>query len=136
MKLNADFTKRAVVHAATLNWQASPMAGVERRMLERIGDEVARATSIVRYARGSQFSPHVHDGGEEFLVLETTHRRALQRAHGHRRLPSCGSKRVTFAISKRCNPRLNAIAPLARHSRRGAIDIRCAAPNASNHNAP
>jgi quercetin dioxygenase-like cupin family protein len=70
MKLNADFTKRAVVHAATLDWQASPIAGVERRMLDRIGDEVARATSIVRYAPGSQFSPHVHGGGEEFLVLE------------------------------------------------------------------
>ena len=39
-------------------------------MLDRIGDEVARATSIVRYAPGSQFSPHVHGGGEEFLVLE------------------------------------------------------------------
>jgi hypothetical protein len=30
MKLNADFTKRAVVHAATLNWQASPMADLRR----------------------------------------------------------------------------------------------------------
>ena len=39
-------------------------------MLDRIGDEVARATTIVRYAPGSQFSPHVHGGGEEFLVLE------------------------------------------------------------------
>src|SRR5712691_7370861 len=57
MILNADFTKRAVVHAATLDWKASPMPGVERRMLDRIGDEVARATSIVRYAPGSQFSP-------------------------------------------------------------------------------
>jgi hypothetical protein len=46
------------------------MAGVERRMLDRIGDEVARATSIVRYAPGSHFSPHTHGGGEEFLVLE------------------------------------------------------------------
>ena len=46
------------------------MAGVERRMLDRIGDEVARATSIVRYAAGSRFSPHTHGGGEEFLVLE------------------------------------------------------------------
>jgi anti-sigma factor ChrR (cupin superfamily) len=45
------------------------MHGVERRMLDRIGDEVARATSIVRYASESRFSPHVHDGGEEFLVL-------------------------------------------------------------------
>jgi anti-sigma factor ChrR (cupin superfamily) len=39
-------------------------------MLDRIGDEVARATSIVRYAPRSYFSPHVHGGGEEFLVLE------------------------------------------------------------------
>ena len=70
MHLNADFTKRAVVHAAKLDWKASPMPGVERRMLDRIGDEVARATSIVRYIPESQFSPHVHDGGEEFLVLE------------------------------------------------------------------
>ena len=70
MKLNADFSKRAVVHAATLAWTASPVPGVERRMLERIGDEVARATSIVRYAPRSCFPPHVHGGGEEFLVLE------------------------------------------------------------------
>jgi anti-sigma factor ChrR (cupin superfamily) len=70
MELNADFSRRAVVHAARLPWVASPMAGVERRMLDRIGDEVARATSIVRYAPGSHFSPHTHDGGEEFLVLE------------------------------------------------------------------
>jgi anti-sigma factor ChrR (cupin superfamily) len=39
-------------------------------MLDRIGDEVARATSIVRYAPGSRFSPHTHGAGEEFLVLE------------------------------------------------------------------
>jgi anti-sigma factor ChrR (cupin superfamily) len=70
MELNADFSKRAAVHAARLPWVPSPMAGVERRMLDRIGDEVARATSIVRYAPGSRFSPHTHTGGEEFLVLE------------------------------------------------------------------
>ncbi len=46
------------------------MQGVQRRMLDRVGDEVARATSIVRYAPGSHFSPHVHSGGEEFMVLE------------------------------------------------------------------
>lgn len=39
-------------------------------MLDRIGGEVARATSLVRYAPRSRFSPHVHGGGEEFLVLE------------------------------------------------------------------
>ncbi len=69
MELNADFTKRAVVHGAAIPWQASPIPGVERKMLDRIGDEVARATTIVRYAPHSQFSPHTHGGGEEFLVL-------------------------------------------------------------------
>jgi hypothetical protein len=70
MELNADFSRRVAVHAARLPWVPSPMAGVERRMLDRIGDEVARATSIVRYAPGSHFAPHTHGGGEEFLVLE------------------------------------------------------------------
>jgi anti-sigma factor ChrR (cupin superfamily) len=70
MELNADFSQRAVVHAAKLAWTPSPMAGVERRMLDRIGGEVARATSIVRYAPGSRFSAHTHGGGEEFLVLD------------------------------------------------------------------
>jgi anti-sigma factor ChrR (cupin superfamily) len=70
MELNADFSRRVAVHAAGLPWVASPIAGVHRRMLDRIGDEVARATSIVRYAPASRFSAHTHGGGEEFLVLE------------------------------------------------------------------
>ena len=70
MELNADFLQRVAVHAAQLPWTPSPMAGVHRRMLDRIGDEVARATSIVRYAPHSHFSPHTHGGGEEFLVLD------------------------------------------------------------------
>ena len=70
MELNADFSKRVVVHSDQIDWQASPMPGVDRRMLDRIGDEVARATSIVRYAPGSKFSAHTHSGGEEFIVLE------------------------------------------------------------------
>jgi anti-sigma factor ChrR (cupin superfamily) len=59
-----------VVHAAQLAWTPSPIAGVDRRMLDRIGDEVARATSIVRYAPESRFSAHTHGGGEEFIVLD------------------------------------------------------------------
>ena len=43
--LNADFARRVAAHAAALAWKASPMPGVERRMLDRVG-------------------------GEEFLVLE------------------------------------------------------------------
>jgi len=70
MKLNADFAQRVAVKAARLPWVASPIAGVDRRMLDRIGDEVARATSIVRYAPGSHFSAHTHGGGEEFVVLD------------------------------------------------------------------
>ncbi|MEZ4360289.1 MAG: cupin domain-containing protein [Kofleriaceae bacterium] len=70
MDLNADFSQRVVEHGASLPWRDSPMPGVQRRMLDRLGDEVARATSIVRYEPHSRFSPHVHGGGEEFLVLE------------------------------------------------------------------
>jgi anti-sigma factor ChrR (cupin superfamily) len=70
MKLNADFAQRVVIDTEAEPWVASPLPGVERRMLDRIGDEVARATSLVRYAPDSYFSPHTHGGGEEFLVLD------------------------------------------------------------------
>lgn len=70
MELNADFKTRVVVHSEQLEWNASPMPGVDRRMLDRIGGEVARATTIVRYAPQSKFSEHTHTGGEEFIVLD------------------------------------------------------------------
>lgn len=70
MKLHAEFSQRVVVVSEDLPWIDSPMPGVQRRMLERDGEEVARATSIVRYAPGSHFSAHTHGGGEEFLVLD------------------------------------------------------------------
>ncbi|MXQ09630.1 cupin [Alphaproteobacteria bacterium GH1-50] len=72
MRVNADFDRRVVVRFADTEWIPSPMPGVERKMLDRIGGEVARATSIVRYAPGSAFSAHTHDGGEEYLVLDGT----------------------------------------------------------------
>ncbi|WP_299679832.1 cupin domain-containing protein [uncultured Roseobacter sp.] len=72
MRLNADFTQRALVRFSENDWIASPMPGVDRKMLDRIGEEVARATTIVRYAPGSAFSAHTHDGGEEYLVLDGT----------------------------------------------------------------
>ena len=68
--LNADFEQRVVIRPKDYQWVPSPMPGVERMMLDRIGDEVARATSIVRYAPHSQFSSHTHDGGEEIFVLD------------------------------------------------------------------
>lgn len=70
MKLNADLSLRVVLRASELPWLPSPMPGVERRMLYREGGEVARATSLVRYAPASRFPTHVHGGGEEILVLE------------------------------------------------------------------
>lgn len=69
-RLNADFSQRIVIHPEDYRWVDSPMPGVERMMLDRIGDEVARATSIVRYAPFSEFSAHTHSGGEEFFVLD------------------------------------------------------------------
>ena len=70
MELNADFSQPARVRDADNPWRASPSAGVERKMLDRIGEEVARATTIVRFAQGSAFAPHIHGGGEEFIVLD------------------------------------------------------------------
>jgi len=69
-RLNADFSQPAVVRMRDAAWLPSPMPGVARHMLDRVGGEVARATTIVRYAAGSKFSAHLHGGGEEFLVLD------------------------------------------------------------------
>lgn len=68
--INADFSKRVVLATNDLPWSPSPQAGVERRFLDRIGGEVARATSLVRYAPKSVFPAHTHALGEEFLVLD------------------------------------------------------------------
>jgi anti-sigma factor ChrR (cupin superfamily) len=68
--LNADFSQRCVVNSNTLPWQASPSPLVHRRLLERNGAEVARATSIVRYDAGAKFNLHEHVLGEEILVLD------------------------------------------------------------------
>ena len=55
------------------------MAGVERVMLDRVGEEKARATSLVRYAPHSHFPRHLHPGGEEIFVLSGT----FSDEHGH-----------------------------------------------------
>lgn len=72
MLINADFSVRASVTPDEYRWVASPLPGVERVMLDRVGAEKARATSIVRYAPGSSFTAHDHPGGEEILVLSGT----------------------------------------------------------------
>lgn len=70
MNINADYSKRVVLNHHDLPWISSSESGVERRMLDRIGDEVAKATSIVRYQAGSKFKKHIHELGEEILVLD------------------------------------------------------------------
>lgn len=69
MEIRADFSQPAFVTPDQHQWVPSPMPGVDRMMLDRVGNEVARATSLVRYAPGSTFSPHTHDGGEEIYVM-------------------------------------------------------------------
>ena len=44
MRLNADFTERVVLETTGLPWADSPVPGIRRRMLDRDGGEVARAT--------------------------------------------------------------------------------------------
>ena len=70
MNVNDNFSKRVVMHGDSIDWEPSPIPGVDRRRLDRIEGENERVTTIVRYAAGSQFSSHVHGGGEEFIVLE------------------------------------------------------------------
>ncbi|GAL35892.1 hypothetical protein JCM19240_4827 [Vibrio maritimus] len=70
--INADFDQRVVIRPTDYQWVGSPMPGVSRMRLDRIGDEVGRVTSIVHYEPNSAFSAHTHSGGEEFYVLEGT----------------------------------------------------------------
>ncbi len=68
--VHADRRQAVTVAIDTLPWLPSPLPGVSRRILEREGSEVARATSIVRYDAGSRFDAHEHTLGEEYLVLD------------------------------------------------------------------
>jgi anti-sigma factor ChrR (cupin superfamily) len=70
MDIHSDYSKRVVLDHHDLPWILSPSLGVERRMLDRKGDELAKATSIVRYQAGARFPSHVHEFGEEILVLD------------------------------------------------------------------
>ena len=72
MLINANFSCRASLTPKQYQWVKSPQNGVERVMLDRVGAEKARATSIVRYAPDSHFPHHLHPGGEEILVLSGT----------------------------------------------------------------
>ncbi len=68
--INLDFENAKAIRLGEVDWSPSPMAGVERKRIEREEAESGRATSVVRYAPGSAFKAHQHPGGEEFLVLD------------------------------------------------------------------
>ena len=72
MNVNSDFSTKVVIDTNRLIWVQSPARGVKRKFLDRVGNEVARASSLVRYAAKSSFAAHKHEGGEEILVLEGT----------------------------------------------------------------
>ncbi len=70
VSIRSDWRERCVLRIDEEPWVDSPVDGVQRKLLEREGGEVARATSIVRYAPGSAFPTHLHQEGEEILVLD------------------------------------------------------------------
>ncbi|CAF0986063.1 unnamed protein product [Didymodactylos carnosus] len=70
MQLRSDLNVPYVINSNKIEYIDSPTNGVQRRMLDRIGDEVARATTIVKFAPNKSFPHHKHGGGEEFLILD------------------------------------------------------------------
>ena len=71
-ELNADFSQRAVVETAGMDWEISEADGVLRKRLERIDAKPEPVTTIVRYQADSAFPAHQHSRGEEIYVLEGT----------------------------------------------------------------
>ncbi|CAF2953515.1 unnamed protein product [Rotaria sp. Silwood2] len=70
MQLRSDLSIPHVVDSNLIPFVDSPTQGVQRRMLDRTGDEVARATTIVKYHSFARFPRHTHSAGEEFVVLD------------------------------------------------------------------
>jgi len=70
MKIYSNLEERVVVQSSKIEWIPSPTSGISRRILERDGNEVARATTIVRFDPQRKFPEHTHYGGEEFFILE------------------------------------------------------------------
>jgi anti-sigma factor ChrR (cupin superfamily) len=72
-EINGDMSRRAVMHASDMKWQASPSGSVWRKRLHLVGGaESGQVTSIVRYEPGAAFPAHDHPEGEEIIVLEGT----------------------------------------------------------------
>jgi hypothetical protein len=82
MQLRSDLSIPHVVDSNLIPFVDSPTQGVQRRMLDRTGDEVARATTIVKYSPFARFPRHTHGGGEEFVILDGVFSDDLSGDHG------------------------------------------------------
>lgn len=82
MQLRSDLSVPYVVDSNFIPFVDSPTQGVQRRMLDRTGDEVARATTIVKYGPFARFPRHTHGGGEEFVILDGVFSDDLSGDHG------------------------------------------------------
>eukprot|EP00928_Gymnodinium_smaydae_P047616 TRINITY_DN31791_c0_g1_i1.p1 TRINITY_DN31791_c0_g1~~TRINITY_DN31791_c0_g1_i1.p1 ORF type:complete len:286 (-),score=38.78 TRINITY_DN31791_c0_g1_i1:76-933(-) len=69
-ELNCDKTKTQLVTTTDQEWIKTGANGVYRKMIERVGGEVARATTVVKFDPNRSFPEHDHEGGEEFVVLD------------------------------------------------------------------
>lgn len=70
---NMQRDKVVVVRPGDQPWQNTPQNPfIQRWPLERELPESGQVTSLVRYAAGAKFPPHVHPNGEEIFVLEGT----------------------------------------------------------------
>ena len=74
MLINADFTCRASLAPEHYQWVSSPQNGVERVMLDRVGAEKARATSIVRLMCNFVKEEFFSEEYLEMLDFEKLHR--------------------------------------------------------------
>jgi len=82
MELRSDLSVPHVVDSNLIPFVDSPTQGVQRRMLDRTGNEVARATTIVKYSPFARFPRHTHGGGEEFVILDGVFSDDLSGDHG------------------------------------------------------
>lgn len=68
--LNMNFDIPVTIEESKREWIGSNLPGVERQLLEREEAETGQATTIVRFSPESEFTPHIHTGGEEYFVLD------------------------------------------------------------------
>jgi anti-sigma factor ChrR (cupin superfamily) len=68
MKVNANFQAFASTNFDATQYIPSPAYGVNRFMLDRIGSERARATTIVQYAPNSYVLLIFHKGALDRVV--------------------------------------------------------------------